>query len=55
MTSSMMQRPVSILERCETIDSISILNMKSALAYAALITPNGADESELYENIVEIP
>ena len=30
-------------------------NLTSALAFAALSTPGGAKERELYENIVEIP
>lgn len=29
--------------------------MQSALAFAALTTPQGVNERELYENIVEIP
>jgi hypothetical protein len=29
--------------------------LESALAFAALTTPKGAAEKELYENIVEIP
>lgn len=29
--------------------------MKSAVAFAALTTPTGVNEKELYENIVEIP
>ena len=30
-------------------------NLKSAIAFAALTTPNNSMEKELYENIVEIP
>ena len=55
LTSSMMQRPVNILHGCDIVNDIKNNNLRSALAYAALITPSGSDESQLYENIVEIP
>ena len=30
-------------------------NLTSALAYAALTTPSGSEERDIYESIVEIP
>ena len=59
MASSFMQRPHEILQdggsNLDEIRQKQEVNLTSALAYAALTTPNGATESELYENIVEIP
>jgi hypothetical protein len=37
------------------IDPLKLKNLESALAFAALTTPQGTAERELYENIVEIP
>ena len=68
LVSSMMQRPIhklidweeevitdSELEESYIWDDLQQRNLKSALAYAALTTPSGSSEHELYENIVEIP
>lgn len=58
LTSSFMQRPHEVLEKGQNYDKIIEMqrkNLTSALAYAAMTTPNGADEHKLYQTIVEIP
>jgi hypothetical protein len=51
----MMQRPINKVIETTEIDPIQHKNLESALAFAALTTPQGTAERELYENIVEIP
>ena len=55
----MMQRPFeTVIEphgHAEEIINLQEGNLKSAVAFAALTTPSGVNEKELYENIVEIP
>lgn len=36
-------------------DNLQQKNLRSAIAFAALTTPSGAKEQDLYENVVEIP
>ena len=36
-------------------DDLQQRNLRSAMAFAALTTPSGSTEHELYENIVQIP
>lgn len=36
-------------------DDLQQRNLRSAMAFAALTTPSGASEHELYGNIVQIP
>jgi len=59
MVSSMMQRPIKTLidsdHDLHIWDEYQQTNLKSALAYAALTTPNGYEERDLFENIVCIP
>ena len=58
MVSSMMQRPIHTLiddPELHIWDNYQQKNLKSALAYAALTTPSGYEERDLYENIVGIP
>lgn len=66
--SSMLQRPTNNLIEVPSIDSadydgykeldfhkLQQANLKSALAFSALTTRSGMPETELYENIVQIP
>jgi hypothetical protein len=55
LVSSMMQRPIKRIIDTPEIGPLQQKNLESALAFAALTTPAGASERELYENIVEIP
>jgi len=50
-----MQRPHDVLEKCDEIIEDQAINLRSALAFAALTTPNISPETKLYENIVAIP
>ena len=59
LVSSMMQRPIKLLideqpEENGIWDLHTKRNLRSALAFAALTTPDGVAEKDLYENIVEI-
>ena len=66
--SSMLQRPTNNLIDVPTVDNaeyggyaelnfkeLQRINLKSALAFSALTTKSGVPETELYENIVQIP
>ena len=66
--SSMLQRPTNNLIDVPTVDNaeydgyaelnfkdLQRTNLKSALAFSALTTKSGVPETELYENIVQIP
>jgi len=53
--SSFMMRPVTYLHKNPDIQIAHQNNLRSACAYAALLTKNGAWEVEFYKNIVSIP
>lgn len=56
LVSTIMQRPIkNLVKDDEIMQRHQTQNMKSALALAALRTPSGATEANLYENIVSIP
>ena len=55
LVSSMMLRPHKKVVDLPEIQEIQQKNLESGLAFAALTTPSGTNEKELYENIVEIP
>jgi hypothetical protein len=48
-------RPVSTLQKDTDIFNSQLNNLRSACAFAALMTKNGQNESEFYKRIVEIP
>lgn len=50
-----MQRPHKKVIDLPEIQEIQQKNLESGLAFAALTTPSGVNERDLYENIVEIP
>jgi hypothetical protein len=51
----MMLRPIKVIVKDEEIWENQRKNLQSALALAALRTPDGATEQNLYENVVSIP
>lgn len=56
MVSSMMQRPIKkLIDSYNIWDTDQPQNLRSALAYGALVTGDGVHVKDLYENIVEIP
>ena len=55
LVSTMMQRPIKTVVNHDEIWEHQMNNLTSALALAALRTPNGSSENALYENIVSIP
>lgn len=51
----MMLRPHKKVIDHQEIQEIQQKNLESGLAFAALTTPSGTNEKDLYESIVEIP
>ena len=50
-----MMRPVTFLKKNPDIQIAHQNNLRSALAYAAILTKNGASDIDFYRNIVAIP
>jgi nitrate reductase beta subunit len=50
-----MMRPVTFLKKNPDIEIAHQNNLRSALAYAAILTKNGSSDIDFYRNIVAIP